>query len=916
MFRYLYIGFAILLIWIVILVNKILPVPLFQQHTDLINPAWENPKPFENADTLSFAFVYRNVRNHLNKPAYQNVLGGLFFRDDKKAEDYYRGLMLSDDVRANDAGSFGRAMIYNNDEIYELVLEELTKIKHTDQPYYYDALGWAYFHNGHYRDAIDAFKKELAHKYGNVNSANKGLADAYYIVDDFASIHQRMIDPVFVKNAPDYVLEKEYFLHGPILSYLRLILRMHATWDLIAAAGLIALLWGYYYTRFKIFAAKDYFLYAVVFAISCVTTAFCGVLYDAFHYLLGFFPGHDEFSLLMYDIFAVGVIEEFVKAIPVIICIVFLRKRIKEPVDYLLLATCSALAFAFMENILYFNHYYGSESYIIIHKRSVLSIIMHVFCSCVIWYGYIRATLQKRMLYLVGCVVISICTHGFYDFFLELPGSGVVYIFAVLLVVFSFFALKVFYNTALNQSSLYNATIKFPVESSSFILIAGLSLILLFEFTLNAIYFGAPHANDTLISSLLAYILLVLIYSSNLYRIILIKNHWIKMRTMFSSTYSPYRTAGSEVVLLPSNKTVHPVLYPLYGKIIDIEDYKGESDNYVIKLSTPIIHNSKTIYELIAMRAASTAVSHRIHTKLYYKSGKLKLEQDGTLSSDGLVLMDYSLMETAVEKATWLNQITWNWKSISTAVAFFLILIWGFVSFMNYSTSVDEYRAAEKSLDKLNVAAASKYCGNALYFNINNFEARMMRAKIYMDGGFYNEALRYLYFKSAIPNYIAPDYYTLQGLAYFRLKDYESASNSFLICQQQNIQFDSLYWYQSTAYEEISNPLESIKSMKLFLADKKHKSKYAYLKMGDLYMKTRQYREAYKYFDELVSEKEFYSYALLQRGICNHYMDRHVESCVDLETAHSYNDSSAINYLLKWCRVEEPDSIESGNTHE
>jgi RsiW-degrading membrane proteinase PrsW (M82 family) len=904
MFRYLYIAFAVLLLWVVLLVNRFLPVPLFQKHEELINPKWTNTKPFENADTLSFAFVYKNLRDHYHKPAYQNVLGGLYFRDDKTPEDYYRGLMLDDNTKSSDAGHFGRAFIYNQEEIYDLVHEELNAIKRRDQPYYYCALGWVLAHKGYYADAIEAFKKELDYKYGNIREANKGLAVSYHVLNDYTSIHERMSDPSFVKNCPDYILEKEYFLHGPILSYLSFVLDMPVAWDLFFAAALIALLWGYYYTQFKIFASKDYFLYAFIFIVSSVVTPFCVALYDVCHYLYRFVPGEDPVTNLLYDIFAVGLIEEFTKAVPVFVCMLFFRKRIKEPIDYLLLATFSAIAFAFIENISYFDHYYGAESYIIIHKRTVLAVIMHVFCSSVIWYGFIRTKLMKRMKYVAVCVLISICMHGFYDFFLE-TGSGVFYIFAFLMVIFSFFALKAFYNTALNQSPLYHSEIKFPAESSSFILITGLSIILLVEFILNAIYFGAPHANDSLVSSLLPYVMLIVIYSSNLSRIILCKNHWIKMRTMFASTYSPYRTTGSEVVLLSSNKTSHGTLYPLYGKIIDMEDHNGRSENYIVKLTTPLVHNDNPIYTIMASYASKTAQRHKIHTKLYYEANKFNISADGKLSSPRLILLDYCLMETAVEEESWVNQINWNWKSISVAIIVFLIVLFSFAGFMNYSTSVDYYREAEKSLSKLNVPNASDYCGSALYFNENNFEARMLKAKIYMDGGFYKKVLNYLYTESSVPDYIAPDYYTLQGLAYYKLQAYPQAIESFLKCQQHSRQFDSLNWYQSSAYEKNGNTLDAIKNMQLFLSDKKHISKYSYRKMGDLYMTARKYSEAYFYFDQLISNKEYYAYALLQRGICNHYMLKSEQSCIDLETAHSYNDPLAIDYLMQWCRKEE-----------
>jgi lipoprotein NlpI len=92
--------------------------------------------------------------------------------------------------------------------------------------------------------------------------------------------------------------------------------------------------------------------------------------------------------------------------------------------------------------------------------------------------------------------------------------------------------------------------------------------------------------------------------------------------------------------------------------------------------------------------------------------------------------------------------------------------------------------------------------------------------------------------------------------------------------------------------------------MNLFLSDKKHISKYAYQKIGDLYYTQKLYSNAYVYYDKLVTTKDFYAYALLKRGLCNFYLNRKVDACVDLETAHSYGNPKAIDYLDQWCRID------------
>lgn len=912
MLKYFYIAFVILLIWIVLLVNKMLPVPLFHTHEKLVHPGWETPKPFKNADTLSYAFIYLTMKNHYNKPAYQNVLGGLYFRDDLTPENYFIDLVPNSYPRYKNAGRFGHALIYKQKKDYKLMQEELEEITVTDKPYYNCELGWAQAYQGQLADAIISFEKELSYKNGNRSSAYKGLAELFFATGNPEGIHKLMSEPLFVKNCPDYILRNEYFSNGPFLTYITYVLEVNGTWDLIVAAALITLLWGYYYTQFKLFAKKDYLLYAIVFGLSCIVTPFCVIFYDILHYGFQISDDGGFWANVLYYIFGVGLIEEFTKAFPVLICAFLFSKRIKEPVDYLLLATFSALGFAAMENMMYFDRYYGNQNYSIIHDRSVLSVIMHIFCSAVIWYGYIQTKLLKNAKHVILCILLSITAHGMYDVFISQSVSGVFYIFSFAMVIVSFFALKLFYNSALNQSPLFDARIDYASGENAFILVAGLGVILVFEFVLEAIRFGAPHANDSLISSLLAYTAIVILYSSNFARIVLCSKHWVRMRDMIVSNFASNRTVGSEVVLLASKKSTHNGIYPLHGKIVRLESYDGTAENYVIQLNTPISYNNKPIHEVIACFVAKTSEPHHIHVKVLYETNRFELSEDGIVDDDSnMIRLDYSLMETAEEKPSVFKSLNSNWKWVAGFIIAFILFLYSFTTFMDYTTSIDYYRAAERSLEELDIYTSSVHCRAALHFNDNNYEARILFAKIRMDGGFYPEALQYLALKS-IPEYIAPDYYAIRGLSQYKIREFDKAIVSFKECETHSIHFDSLYWYQSASYKQDGNIPEAIKSMNLFLADKNHTSKYAYLEIGNLYFRQKLYSEAYIYYDKLVQSKDFYAQALLKRGLCSHYLHKLDDACVDIETAHSYGDPKAIDYLNQWCRMEvSADTLEA-----
>ena len=495
-----------------------------------------------------------------------------------------------------------------------------------------------------------------------------------------------------------------------------------------------------------------------------------------------------------------------------------------------------------------------------------------------------------------------------YDVFLTQSVSSVFYVFSFGMVVFSFFGLKMMYNSALNQSPFFNPNNVYPANENAFILIASLGMVLIFEFILDAIRFGAPHANDSLLTSLLAYIAILIIYSSNFARIVLCRNHWSSVGEMFVSNFSINRTVGSEVVLLTNKKSVNQAIYPLYGKIIELVSIEESNHNYLIQLNEPIAYNGQPIHTLVACYMMESNVKHKLVVKLITHTHRTS---DGTI--DGSVsentILDYCTMETAEEKQTLFETINSSWKWLALIGLAFLLFLYSFTKFMDYTTSIDYYRAAERSLEKLEIYTSSVHCRSALNFNEDNYEARILFAKIRMDGGFYPEALRYIYLDN-IPDYIAPDYFAIRGVSQYKIGLYPQALQSFNTCEMYSNQFDSLYWYKANTCVALKNMPEATKSMNLFLADKNHQSKYAYMKIADLYMEQKQYNEAYLYYDKLITKKDFYSEALMKRGLCNYYLNKKEAACVDLETAHSYGSPNAIEYLNKWCRVGEDDGVE------
>jgi RsiW-degrading membrane proteinase PrsW (M82 family) len=196
-------------------------------------------------------------------------------------------------------------------------------------------------------------------------------------------------------------------------------------------------------------------------------------------------PIHD----LLFYIFRVGLLEEVVKIIPLFIML-SITKEIDEPYDFLKFAMCSALGFATLENISYFNEH-GSE---IIDKRAYISVVGHLSFTCCFAYGFIRKQMfgtgnQWVNIFLFG--FIAIVLHGLFDFFISSDG---LFIFFVLLAYFLVIMLRNMMNTALNFSPFFDQVHSSKIQLAFIWLLRGLISVFVFAFFAIAIEKGMEEA--------------------------------------------------------------------------------------------------------------------------------------------------------------------------------------------------------------------------------------------------------------------------------------------------------------------------------------------------------------------------------------------------------------------------------------
>jgi RsiW-degrading membrane proteinase PrsW (M82 family) len=191
----------------------------------------------------------------------------------------------------------------------------------------------------------------------------------------------------------------------------------------ILAAVCGAMLWIGYFRKIDILEHERIIDVIVALVIGYLTPTLALWIYYGLE-VLGFNFNGELINDFAYSIFGVGITEEFSKLIGVFIAFKILKKRINEPIDYLVFAGIVALGFSVRENFIYYNNY-GAQ---IATGRTLISCLVHIINTSICVYGLYRFKLfNKGNVYINSVVGISvaIASHGLFDFFLVQPFLGI-----------------------------------------------------------------------------------------------------------------------------------------------------------------------------------------------------------------------------------------------------------------------------------------------------------------------------------------------------------------------------------------------------------------------------------------------------------------------------------------------------------
>lgn len=270
----------------------------------------------------------------------------------------------------------------------------------------------------------------------------------------------------------------------------------------IAVAASISMIWAVYLRRLDIFDPERWINIFLVFIMGCATVWLVFPISSALKNL-GFSLNGEAVNDFLYCVIGIGVVEELVKAIPLLV-IVRYRNVVREPFDFLLYAAIAALGFAFVENSLFIS----KSNFYAINGRALMSTVAHMTFSSVVGYGLMITVYKKSIrgwYFFLGGFLLSSVMHGFYDFWLINPIAkkydGLTLIFFLLTTHF-WFTMK---NKTINASRFFDPHRKLINDKLRYFLIFWFTLLLMISVVLIGLFHGRNTANQYLEGQLLAF---------------------------------------------------------------------------------------------------------------------------------------------------------------------------------------------------------------------------------------------------------------------------------------------------------------------------------------------------------------------------------------------------------------------------
>jgi RsiW-degrading membrane proteinase PrsW (M82 family) len=396
---------------------------------------------------------------------------------------------------------------------------------------------------------------------------------------------------------------------------------------------LISFAWLYYFKRIDLFEQEKLMHIVVTFIIGTIFPFSIYLIHDYVYTPLGISPSEDPVLNFLFYVFGVGLLEELIKFVPVLIIVYVFKKAINEPLDYVKYICISALGFAFGENIEYALNYGGH----VLLSRSILSVPGHMFFSAIFIYGLIEYKYGNKNNHIIfKYALLSALAHGIYDFLLVFH---IPFITSFLHVLFFMVLISVFVNilnNCLNCSPFYNPKLTIDQQIVRKYLVRFYLVIIIFILVFAAIDEGFETA-------IISYLWLMIWESSILFILIIrlsrfsiIPNHKNKIRIKLPFYYNS-NPSRSDFLFFFGAFTIRGESYneyritKLYNEDIRIipltlkRSYLNQTYSGIIEKK---VNDNNTIYFLLKIHLDSLRQTHK-HFVLIPKTEGMTHNADG-----------------------------------------------------------------------------------------------------------------------------------------------------------------------------------------------------------------------------------------------------------------------------------------------
>jgi RsiW-degrading membrane proteinase PrsW (M82 family) len=396
-------------------------------------------------------------------------------------------------------------------------------------------------------------------------------------------------------------------------------------WISFFGALCVFLVWVYYFINLDIFNPNGIKVPILVLAMGCGAVFLVFLIDD----LIGkYLP--DESNQFLYYTIKVGMVEEFVKFLPFGVLLLFYRK-IDEPIDYIIFMSLSALSFAFVENILYFNRY-GID---ILRARGLMFAQGHLIFSGVIAYGLILQKFRYKnwnfALTLFLSYLLASLLHGLYDTFCMMEFR----LFFFLFYVIALYVWGIFINNALNNSSFYNLDKIKKLQNLNFLVPIFMFGIALLDFILVGFSIGEREAYENLSKGMLSNIYYIFLTSIILSKFDIINGYWEKIRlpksltqVFFPTKESSITFLGKEIELVCNRHNLELGRFtPVAGKIISRKIVRDNKEWFLVKLNWTLSIDTHVNHHLL-IRFRDGSVDLDLDSYVAAEVALIKLEED------------------------------------------------------------------------------------------------------------------------------------------------------------------------------------------------------------------------------------------------------------------------------------------------